>query len=397
MGDTHRSALGRRARQALSLTFAVAGVACGGDGGTRSVSDAAGVVIDPTPYLVIGVEEGDDAYQFERIVDALVSADGRILVADGDAHQLRVFDSTGKHVSTLGRVGAGPMEFNQGSSGFLFTNGRAIYSRDEGAMRVHVLAPDFTFRETRRFTLYPDTPRPYLQGVAANGERIVQAFANGGAIRGAPGQVFNTNYQLLRYDSAGAMLDTIIQLPMRPRLFHEYEGRVGALSIPLTAEPLFAVDGDRLIIVGGSAPAMQIYSLDGTVIAEEAWNRPRVRSAEVWDEYRRQSAAAMSGQSDSARYADFHAQPLPLGEFAPLYVGVKLDPSGRIWLERFRMPLDSSRQWDVLDRDGKLLGAAETPKGVTVLRFEKDVMIGRSRDSLGVQRVQLYRVRTDER
>ncbi|WKW11440.1 hypothetical protein Strain138_000691 [Pseudogemmatithrix spongiicola] len=377
------------------MLLAVAAFGCGGgEGGARSVSDVAGIVVESTPFLTIGVEEGDDAYQFERIVDALISEDGRILVADGDAAELRIFDSTGKHLGSLGRRGAGPMEFNEGSSGYLYTNGRAILAADEGAMRVHVLSPDLSFRETRRFTLYPDTPRPYLQGVATNGDWIVQAFANGGAIRGAPGQLFVTNYQLLRYDSTGAMLDTIIQLPMRPRLFHEYEGRVRAISIPLSAEPQFAVDGDRLIIVGGNAPALQIHALDGSVIGSEAWDRPRVRSADVWEEYKRQFAVSMSGQSDSARYANFHAQPLPLSEYAPLYTGVKLDPAGRIWLERFRMPLDSTRQWDVLDRDGKLLGAAETPRGVTVLRFGRDVLIGRSRDSLGVQRILLYRVRT---
>lgn len=374
--------------------LAAAALGCGGGDGARSVADAAGITIDAAPLVTIGVEEGEDAYQFERIVDALIAADGRILVTDGAAAELRIFDSTGKHLGTLGRRGAGPMEFNEGSSGYLYTNGNAILAADEGAMRVHVLAPDLSFRETRRFTLYPDTPRPFLQGVTANGDWIVQAFANGGAIRGAPGQLFVTNYQLLRYDSTGAMVDTIIQLPMRPRLFHEYEGRVRAISIPLASEPLFAVDGDRLIIVGGNAPAMQIHALDGSVIGSEAWDRPRVRSADVWEEYKREFAASTTGQPDSARYADFHAQPLPLNEFAPLYTGVKLDADGRIWLERFRMPRETSRQWDVLDRNGKLLGTAETPQGVTVLRFTKGAMIGRMRDSLGVERVGVFRVRT---
>jgi len=381
-------------RTSLSVALlAAAALGCGGSDGARSVADASGITVDAEPFVTIGVEEGDDAYQFERIVDALVAADGRILVADGDAAELRIFDSTGTHLGTLGRRGAGPMEFNEGSSGYLYTNGSAILAADEGAMRVHVLSPDLSFRETRRFTLYPDTPRPFLRGVATSGDWIVQAFANGGAIRGAPGQLFVTNYQLLRYDSTGAMLDTIIQLPMRPRLFHEYEGRVRAISIPLSSEPLFAVDGDRLIIVGGNAPAMQIHALDGSVIGSEAWDRPRVRSADVWEEYKLEFAASTAGQPDSARYADFHAQPLPLNEYAPLYTGVKLDADGRIWLERFRMPRETSRQWDVLDRNGKLLGTAETPKGVTVLRFAKGAMLGRMRVSLGVERVGVFRVR----
>lgn len=395
MGARLRPVNPRRALfRARALVLAAAAIACGGE---TSVSDASGITIDSVPLVSIGVEDGEEPYQLNRVFDALVAGDGRIVVSNAGSGELRIFDSAGTYLSTVGRRGAGPMEFGEFSSQRLHQNPQQVLAVDEGAFRVHLLAPDLTFRETRRFTLYPDTPRPFFKGLADNGDWIVQAFTGGGTLRGQPGQVLESSYQLMRYDSLGAMLDSIIGLPSRPRIVNEHQGIVHFPYIPLASEPLIAVDGDRLIIVAGNAPAMQIYSLDGEVVAEQAWNRPRVRVGDVWDEYRRQSAVAMTGQRDSARYADFHAKALPLPEFAPLYSGVEVDPAGRIWLERFRMPLDSSRQWDVLDRNGKLLGAAETPRGVTVLRFIGDRMLGRHRDSLGVERVQLFRVRAGSR
>lgn len=380
----------RRVRLGLIASLALAGIACGGE---RSVGDASGITVDATPLVSIGVEEGEEPYQLDRVLDAIVAADGRIVVSNTGSGELRVFDSAGTYISSIGRRGAGPMEFAEFSSQRLHRNGNQVLAVDEGAFRVHVLAPDLTFRETRRFTLYPDTPRPFFRALASNGDWIVQAFTGGGTLRGQPGQVLESSYQVLRYDSLGAMRDSIIALPSRPRIVNEFQNTVHFPYIPLAAEPLLAVDGDRLIIVAGNAPAMEIHSLDGELLAQQVWDRPRVRVGDIWDEYRRQSAVAMAGQRDSARYADFHAKAIPLPEFAPLYVGVEVDPSGRIWLERFRMPLDSTRNWDVLDRDGKLLGSAESPRGVTVLRFAGDKMLGRHRDSLGVERVQLFRVR----
>jgi hypothetical protein len=396
IGGWHDPATRRDVRRVLGIVFAVLALArCAG--GERSVGDASGITIDSVPVVSIGEEEGEEPYLFDDVADGIIVGDGRIVVADGGSGELRVFDSAGTYLTALGRRGAGPMEFDPSSRPRFHTSASTLLVTDQSAFRFHVLGADLQFRETRRFTLYPEMPRPYMQGVADNGDLLVQVFANGGAIRGAPGEVFNTTFHLLRYDSVGAMRDTILSLPMRPRLFHEHQGLVRAISLPLWAEPLFAIDGDRVIVVAGNAPALELHALDGGLLSQVVWDRTQVRASDLWDEYKRQSAVAMTGQRDSARYADFHGKALPLPEYAPLYSSVKVDPAGRIWLERFRMPLDSTRSWDVLDRDGKLLGSAESPRGVTVLRFTGDKMLGRHRDSLGVERVQLFRVRSGSR
>jgi hypothetical protein len=364
--------------------------ACGGGEGGGEVQ--ATVTVDSVPYLSIGTDDGEDAYELHRVFDAALMPDGQVLVSNSGSHELRVFDSTGTYVRSLGRLGQGPMEFGEFSSQALYPRAGQMIVADEGAMRVHALDASLAFTETRRFTLYPETPRPFLRGVAGNGEWLVQAFANGGSIQGDPGQVIGSMYHLMRYDSLGALADTIIQLPSRPRVVNEHQGNIHFPYLPLSSEPVFTLDGDRLVIVSGNAPALQIYSLAGAVIAEYAWNRPRQRSVDIWDEFKRRSLATMKGE-DSARYAGLYEKQLPLPGFAPMYVSVKGDGTGRLWLERFRMPDETRRTWDLIDTDGKWVGTVSTPPDVTVLRIERGVLVGRARDSLGVERVQLFRVR----
>jgi len=350
------------------------------------------VSVDSLPFLSIGVAEGEEAYQLHRVFDAARLADGRVVISNSGSQELRLYDSAGVYLRSLGRRGAGPMEFAEFSSQSLYPRAAQFIAADEGAMRSHVIGNDFTFTETRRFTLYPDTPRPFLRGVAANGDWLVQAFAGGGTLQGQPGQVLNASYQLLRYDSLGAMQDTILQLPSRPRVVNEHEGSIHFPYIPLSSEPVFTLDGDRLIVVSGSAPALEIHSLSGELLAQHVWNRPQQRSVEIWDEFKRRSATTMQGR-DSARYMALFEKPLPLPEFAPMYVGVKGDGTGRLWLERFRMPGETARNWDVISKDGEWLGTITTPAGLTVLRIADGVLVGRSRDADEVERVQLFRVR----
>jgi hypothetical protein len=104
--------------------------ACGGEAGAAApvVRDSAGVRIvenarpawgegegwrsSPEPLVDVGLAEGDAAYQFGRVAGALRLDDGRIVVADGQANELRWFDAAGRHLKTAGRKGGGPGEFD---------------------------------------------------------------------------------------------------------------------------------------------------------------------------------------------------------------------------------------------------------------------------------------------
>jgi len=65
-----------------------------------------------TEDLRIGALEDPGPYAFGQIRMLDVDALGRIWVLEGQAKEIRVFDSEGRHVRTVGQEGGGPGEFN---------------------------------------------------------------------------------------------------------------------------------------------------------------------------------------------------------------------------------------------------------------------------------------------
>jgi hypothetical protein len=111
--------------------------------GCRSESarpEASGVdaswVIATDPHLVIGVLEGDPAYQFSNIAAAARRPDGGWVVADAGSRTVRTYHSDGTLQKVLGSAGSGPGEF---------TRPTQVLSRPNGATLVW---DDATFRVT---------------------------------------------------------------------------------------------------------------------------------------------------------------------------------------------------------------------------------------------------------
>ncbi len=63
------------------------------------------------PILQIGQVDGDLPYLFERITSAVRVPDGRIVVSDAEALDIRIFGPDGTHEGSFGRRGEGPLEF----------------------------------------------------------------------------------------------------------------------------------------------------------------------------------------------------------------------------------------------------------------------------------------------
>ncbi len=71
-------------------------------------------VVDSVPSLSLGVAEGDPNQEFGSIGGIALLHDGVIAVLDGQgesAYTFRIFDSTGRHIATHGRLGRGPGDF----------------------------------------------------------------------------------------------------------------------------------------------------------------------------------------------------------------------------------------------------------------------------------------------
>lgn len=66
----------------------------------------------------------------------------------------------------------------------------------------------------------------------------------------------------------------------------------------------------------------------------------------------------------------------------------------RSLFEALRPPADAgAEQWDVIDATGRWLGTATTPRGLEIFEVGAGHVVGRMRDSLGVEHIVLQPVR----
>ena len=369
------------------------------ESGAPRVAEAGGATafeLDAEPKLSIGVEEGEEEYQLHRVSDAIRLADGRIAISNSGSNEIRVFDAAGRYLKSVGRKGQGPGEFGELSSPTLHALKDGFLATDDGAQRVHLLRDDLEFNETRRFTLTNETPRPFLRGVFADGSWLAIAADGGGTLGGAPGTVIGMGFSILRYDENGVPAGALGRYEGAKRLVHEVQGTIHYPYIPLTTESIIGISGNQLVVMRGDKPELEYHDLSGRLVRVVRWPRARVPSSAIWPEYRDRSVAGLPTADERTRrlYGAYYAKELPLPEFAPLYTAMRIDSELSVWLQRFRMPGDTAaRVWDVIGADGAWLGAVRTPPRLTAYRIGTDFMLGRSVDSLGVERVQLFGLR----
>jgi 6-bladed beta-propeller len=134
----------------------IAFAACGGSAGRAStvridtLANGAVVVHNPArglwdsasawrivPDLAIGRAEGSGPDTFGQVGAIAVDRAGRIYVLDSQAQEIRVFESAGSYVRTIGRKGGGPGEF-QGAVGMAFDPVGRLWVVDGRANRLTV-------------------------------------------------------------------------------------------------------------------------------------------------------------------------------------------------------------------------------------------------------------------
>ncbi len=151
-------------RTSLALSGLVLATACSGTGDagptwSGTMRDSAGVTIVEnqdvplwgegdgwtfTRLVRVGVREGDDRYQMGGVSGLVVLSDGRIVIADAMARNVRFFTPDGEHLVTVGRRGSGPGEFAGvtwlGSTSAAPEGGFFIYGLDDDQITHQIVA-----------------------------------------------------------------------------------------------------------------------------------------------------------------------------------------------------------------------------------------------------------------
>jgi hypothetical protein len=386
--------------KAAILCLPVAVVACGHEpGGGVTVTDSAGVrmtitadadrrfaTVDLQPLLSLGGPDVTGATQFSRIAGLHVDARGNLWVADGGSCELRLFHADGAHWKTRGGMGGGPGEFRRVRLLGAFA-GDSVAFWDDRLGRLTVFDAD---GELARMVPLPPgaeaAPRAY--DVFEDGALLVQfpRFVAGASLR--TGQLLWDTTYLERLDSRLLHRESL-GLAAGPTWLWTGHSQI---PLPFTVNPAFTVSGEALYLAAGPDHRIRVV-------------RPGGRT-EIFGVAR---APRETGPGDLTTYAEFMRDALPPAQieeylsvlehpqrprFLPAYASIVVAGDGAVWAARYSPNRFEAISWDVFAPDHRWLGQVETPTGFVLDVVAGDALVGVWRDTLGVEYVRRYRMRS---
>ncbi len=372
-----------RGRTAVIAALAAAVVACRGDAGPAG--GAADVPVrEARVTLELGDVEGPAEYVFGAVSGLALDGAGRIVVADGQASELRAYDTDGTFLYRVAGSGEGPGEVL--SPCCLGRDGEGtVWVRDGGNARYSGFRTgpsSAEFVEVRRM-LHGATN--FWAPLHFRGDSLIDA----GMAPGDDGRTHRVRHLLAPDGGAGRLPDA-----QDPDLEEIGAGRTvdrrtadGAvrlfLHIPFGPAWLAAPGPDglwadavsseyRIRIVGPDGDAVVVEGPSGR--GPELSADERERAGERIEEYRHMVGQRVDLNVPAAK---------------PILAALFFDADGRLWVARSVGP-GEPRRADLHAPDGTLLERREWPGDVRLDLIgwtQGDVALGVRADELGVQRV----------
>lgn len=358
--------------------------------------------LSPAPRILIGSADGPEVEQFSNIMGVIRQSSGNLVVANMGSNQLRIFDSTGKHLRSVGRSGGGPGEFRQ-----LF----ALYSGPADTIVAYDVAQGFHLfdpagayvRSIGYGRTAPSTMRVWAYGWFDDGTQL--AGSPGARDRARQGRWFDST----SFFRMGANGERMAQVGRFPSI--EFTGSTfGPMVVVFGPTLAVAVRGHRYCM--GFSAEYQIRCADpdgGNPVVIRRASSPAAVDDQAIEQYRALHRALpmpgggpvperLKAQREAiARQTVFAAR-------QPHFAHILLASDGELWVERYLtsdgMPRSSflgnvaetPREWDVFDRNGVWRAAVTVPPRFKPMEVGAGYVLGIRLGEDDVEQVALYTV-----
>ncbi|MEO8450341.1 MAG: hypothetical protein ABI647_11150 [Gemmatimonadota bacterium] len=346
--------------------------------------------IDSLPEIDIGRDTADPRQLFRSsYLSAHVLSDGRIVAAGWGTQELRVFDSTGKSLETIGRIGAGPGEFE--GFGWVFVgSGDTLYTFEPFNRRAQVFAPDGRFLRFRTVTSSRIGGFPWGKGVLADGSVLFTSTPPTGKPR-APGLV-RPPTNLLRYRPDGGDVDSLGTAPGKEGAF----ALLGKMELwyerPFGRTTLVAVTGTKIYVAPTDRFEIAVHDSSGRLLRliRRAIAPQRVPAAEADS----MLADYINGLGAEYREAGRRALSSIAGPATkPAFQNLVVGSDGSIWVEHYNEPVHGPTVASVFDSTGALRGEVTLPPGLGLLQVGPGFVLGTWQDADGAAHIRRHRLR----
>ena len=338
--------------------------------------------VGPEVAVSIGKREGEDPYLLYGVTDATRLSDGRIVVVNFSASELRVFDDAGTHVDTWGGPGEGPNEFDAPIRNIARLPGDSVMVWDSRHSIMRVVAP--TGEIARRFLVQEPAER--------RGDilRPVAVLRDGSILTSPTPAFYGTEVQVELRDTEGGLKSSLGRHAGMERHF-DVEKRI--VYPVIFGRRLFREAwGELSVVTPNTRYEIRAFAQDGSlariVRRDHVMRTPTDAHVEGYIEARVPSTADSETQArERERF-----EPVPVSDHLPAFASMMADAVDHLWVEEYEPPGEESPGvvWCVFDPDGKVLGFVETPEGLEVYDIGEDYIIGRVRDEMDVEFIEVW-------
>lgn len=391
---------------ALATVFAGCSADIPGARGSVMVRDSAGIEIvenmeqgwgageewglSDAPLLTIGEPEGGEAYRFHDILASRQLSDGRLVVADRGASEIRFFDPDGRFIASAGAGCDGPGELGSMDRVWWLPGDTTVVSGLHG-FAVHDPEGDVV----RTIELREADIGAQAQPVAQLDDGTVLGMVGVGTPRSSePEAVIRDTLHFHRWAPDGAYAGPLTSFPAaRVAVIGSSSGHVISRRLPFSANPALGIAGDAFILTGSADPELEVWSRDGVRRRLIRWSpRSRTVTLEHITRFRDHLFESMTSP-DARRALDRLLSEVPIPERFPATgeaTAILVDPEGYLWAEAYRLPWQDDSAWFVFAPDGEWLGSVPMPDGFELHQVGADFVVGRWQDGQGAEYVRVY-------
>ena len=355
------------------------------------------------PSLVLGSVGGEDPHTtFGWISDVEVLSEGSIVVADGQANEIRVFTREGDYLRTLGGEGQGPGEFQDltiiaalaGDSivggQFPPSNRQTIFALDGSGFRT-VSGPPIIWNG-----LFP----VHVYGWMTDGSAVVSHIVQPSEC--PPGtNLIRAEWHL--FDPVGNHEALLGRLPS----FYAHNAGEGGDRLAFSAEGRMQPDSSGIWHGFTESVELVHYTVGGVDrIVRTGYEPPPVSEA-LREATRAREIEDVRGRADALspearRRVEARVRERRYADRVPAYRRFLLSKGGDFWLadypsiEELLAPVWSwsdipgPSRWSVISPDWVWLGTVEVPAGIDLRVVTEDRIVGLRRDEWDVQYVVIH-------
>ena len=335
-----------------------------------SADDIPVSAIAGAPLLEIGSVDGE--VQFTDIIGAIQMSDGRIVVADRSP-SLLILDAEGQLLNTVDAEGAGPGEFRR-ISGLQLLGDDSVVVFDPAQQRASIFGADGGYGRMIR----SNDPRITFVGYVGDNALLAARIYAGDQV---PASVTRRNVEFGVMNIETNTVTTVTSM-RDADLF-----RIERASVYVTSEmmrrPLTATGGGRIFIAESDKYEIVSYDpsgqLDGRI--SRSVDPVRMTAEDV-------VASLPRRMRDSITVADIG--PIPEDVNRAVIAGLLVDTHGRLWVEESRYSDSDVAAYTVFDENGVPIQRVSSPPRFQLLFVGAEVILGASRDTLSVARLQVY-------